>query len=109
MLDSLNSILLAAEQGIKYETAMNVLMAFVILMVIAAVAIIVVIMMQKAPTTTWASSRAQAILSTERTRQPTEKAFSKSHVRFVRIHYGVRNHLLRDVEICWLIDKIVSD
>ena len=47
MLDSLNSILLAAEQGIKYETAMNVLMAFVILMVIAAVAIIVVIMMQK--------------------------------------------------------------
>ena len=47
MLDSLNSILLAAEQGIKYETAMNVLMAFVILMVVAAVAIIVVIMMQK--------------------------------------------------------------
>lgn len=47
MLDSLNSILLAAEQGIKYETAMNVLMAFVILMVIAAIAIIVVIMMQK--------------------------------------------------------------
>lgn len=47
MLDSLNSILLAAEQGIKYETAMNVLLAFVILMVIAAIAIIVVIMMQK--------------------------------------------------------------
>ena len=47
MLDSLNSILLAAEQGIKYETAMNVLMAFVILMVIASIAIIVVIMMQK--------------------------------------------------------------
>ena len=47
MLDSLNSILLAAELGIKFETAMNVLMAFVILMVIAAVAIIVVIMMQK--------------------------------------------------------------
>ncbi len=47
MLDSLNSILLAAESGIKYETAQQVLMAFVILMVIAAVAIIVVIMMQK--------------------------------------------------------------
>ena len=47
MLDSLNSILLAAEQGIKYETAQQVLMAFVILMTIAAVAIIVVIMMQK--------------------------------------------------------------
>ena len=47
MLDSLNSILLAAEKGIKYETAQQVLMAFVILMTIAAVAIIVVIMMQK--------------------------------------------------------------
>ena len=47
MLDSLNSILLSAEKGIKYETAQQVLMAFVILMTIAAVAIIVVIMMQK--------------------------------------------------------------
>ncbi len=47
MLDSLNAILLAAENGIKYETRQAVLMAFGILMAIAGIAIIVVIMMQK--------------------------------------------------------------
>lgn len=47
MLDTLNAILLAAEQGVRradYEICLKV---FLILMVIAAVAIIVVIMMQK--------------------------------------------------------------
>ena len=47
MLDTLNAILLAAEQGVRradYEICLKV---FLILMVVAAVAIIVVIMMQK--------------------------------------------------------------
>jgi len=47
MLDNLNSLILAAEEGIKYETRQAVLLAFSILMVIASIAIIVVVMMQK--------------------------------------------------------------
>lgn len=47
MLDTLNAILLAAEQGVRYEDYSICLKVFLILMVVAAVAIIVVIMMQK--------------------------------------------------------------
>lgn len=47
MLDTMNAILLAAENSIKYETRQAVLMAFAILMTIASIAIIIVIMMQK--------------------------------------------------------------
>jgi len=47
MLETINSFILAAENGIKYETRQAVLLAFSILMVIASIAIIVVVMMQK--------------------------------------------------------------
>lgn len=47
MLNTMNSILLAAENAIKYETRQAVLIAFTVLMAIASIAIIVVIMMQK--------------------------------------------------------------
>lgn len=47
MLDTLNSLMLAATSGIAYESYSIVLKVFLVLMVVAAVAIIVVIMMQK--------------------------------------------------------------
>ncbi|HAT83547.1 MAG TPA: preprotein translocase subunit SecG [Clostridiales bacterium] len=47
MLDTLNAILLAAEQGVRYADYEICLKVFLILMVVPAVAIIVVIMMQK--------------------------------------------------------------
>ncbi len=47
MLDTLNAILLAANQGVNYQDYAICLKVFLILMVVAAVAIIVVIMMQK--------------------------------------------------------------
>lgn len=100
MLDSLNSILLAAEKGIKYETAQQVLMAFVILMTIAAVAIIVVIMMQKGTNDNVGVITGASDTFYGKNKRAIEKAFSKSDFRSLHFHSRMRNHLLRDVEVC---------
>ena len=46
MLDSMNSLMIAAT-SIAYEVRQNVLLAFAIMMIVACIAIIVVIMLQK--------------------------------------------------------------
>ena len=100
MLDSLNSILLAAEQGIKYDVYQQVLMAFVILMTIAAVAIIVVIMMQKGT-----NDNVGVITGASDTFYGKNKKSNRESI-LKKVTFGLftfirmRNHLLRDVEVC---------
>lgn len=101
MLDSLNSILLAAS-GIKYETAQAVLMAFVILMTIAAVAIIVVIMMQKGT-----NDNVGVITGASDTFYGKNKKSNKESI-LKKVTFGLFTFILVCAIICFVMWKFVG-
>lgn len=98
MLDTLNAILLAAEQGVRYEDYSICLKVFLILMVVAAVAIIVVIMMQKGTNdNVGVITGAKRYLLRQEQIDQQRKRFEKDHFRTLRFHSRLLDHLLRYV------------